>query len=114
MRAMRSALPIPGVMEWFVLFWATTVTMMREYREKAGVELKCVKYEDLQSKPREVITDLFNYLNIPPEFASLALQTMETDSQAGPFFDREKRVNFKAWTRTTDSVKKCSAILDMF
>ena len=114
LRAMRSVLPNPGVMEWFVLFWATTVAMMREYREKAGVEFKCVKYEDLQSKPREVITDLFKYLNIPPEFVSLALQTMEKDSQAGLFFDREKRVNFKAWTRTTDSVKKCNAILDMF
>lgn len=111
--AIRSALPDPGVMEWFVLFWATTITMMREYQQ-AGVKFKCLKYEQLQSNPREVITDLFSYLNIPTEHVSLALQTMDTDSQAGLFFDRENRDNSPVWNRTEESVRKCNSILRNF
>lgn len=111
--AMRSALPDPGVMEWFVLFWASTITMIREF-QGSGIKFKFLRYEDMQSKPSEVVEDLFSYLNIPIGHVELALQATEADSQAGLFFDRAKRKDNPVWIRTSESVWKCNAILNAF
>ena len=111
--AIRSALPDPGVMEWFVLFWASTITMVQE-QQRSGLKIKSIKYEDMQTEPAKVINEVFKYVDIPTNFVELGLEATEKDSQAGLHFDQQHRKKNPAWVRTSESVRKCNAVLSAF
>lgn len=111
--AVRSSQLTFNTFEWFILLWAVRVAMMQEFDESGG-KFKPIKYEMLIKDPRQVISDVFRYVNVPNELVEKALETMERDSQAGLFFSHVSLTNFKSWQRTDVSVKRCNTILKVF
>ena len=112
-KTIRSVMPGTGFVEWYVLLWAATVSMMKEFSD-AGIPIINIKYEDLQADPKLQVSNLFRMLSIPQEYVDRALQAMDQDSQAGMFLSLENRKKNKSWKRSDDSVERCNRILKAF
>lgn len=108
-----SVMPGTGFMEWYILLWAATITMMKEFSD-CGISIKYLKYEDLVANPAIEIRKLFKQLGIHEDFLEQAQLAMAHDSQDGMFLSLENRKKNKQWTRTDESMRKCNTILKAF
>ena len=113
LRILKTHKPQPNAFEWFVMLWAAKVSMMAQYR-RDGIKFKPLKYERLRKDTAGIVTELFQYLDIPLDLVEIALKTMEFDSQAGTFFSHEERVDHESWSRTPESDRRCNGILRDF
>ena len=112
-KAVRTSKLTFNTFEWFVLLWAIKITMIQEFEANGG-KFKPIKYESLMKNPREVISGVFDYVNVPKNFVETALKTMECDSQAGLFFSHKNRASFKSWQRSNETVQRCNDVLKVF
>ena len=112
--ALMAARPEPIGFEWFILLWASIMTVYKDFIRHGSAKFLKVKYEDLQADTRKVIERVFEYLNIHVENIKPALEATKTDSQDGLFLDWKHRMSNPSWVRTEESVKRCNTMLQYF
>lgn len=112
-KAIQAAKPHNSSFEWFVLLWATKVSIMLQHIQ-SGIKIKPAKYEDLQGDPKGTIRGVFDYLGLSSDLMDLAYAAMELDSQAGLFFSQQNRSALESWCRTEAAVERCNQMLKIF
>lgn len=99
--------------EWCVLKWAANIAAIQN-AQSDGHLIKCLQYGKLVSSPRELVKDLFNHLGISEDLLEVAMDSFQTDSQAGTYISQQKMSENKPWKRTKEVVEKCNGILEEF
>jgi len=56
---------------------------------ESGISMSALRYENLLSDPKQIITSIFNYCDLPESEISNACLAMEKDSQSGSNLSRE-------------------------
>jgi hypothetical protein len=71
-----------GFIGLFAIMWLSTMNRyMLLFRQ--GIPMRAVRYEDLTADPKQVVTSLFNYCDLPVAEVSHACQVFDRDSQLG-------------------------------
>lgn len=106
---------MPQGVEWVVFIWAAIIHAVTQ-SVRNGANIKAIKYEELKTNRREVITKVFRYVNVDVEHVDTACLALDVDSQEGSTLSKNSRTmrNAGEWKRTEDSVKRCNMLLEAF
>ncbi|MBE9041267.1 sulfotransferase domain-containing protein [Oscillatoriales cyanobacterium LEGE 11467] len=71
-----------------------------------SIPMQAIRYEDLRDRSREVISAIFEYLNIPTSEVEKACQVLTTDSQAGSMLANDKASRAKVTPQDTRDIRR--------
>jgi len=64
-----------------VFVWAIHCRKYIDLRQKEGIDIRAIKYEDLVERPVEAARAIFRFCDLPSEFAEKAVRALNKDSQ---------------------------------
>jgi len=73
------------------LNWISSIRTYCSFKSK-GLNLIAVKYEDLISDPRKLLSALFQYCDVPLDYIEKALETLIYDPQKGSVYQKQDGV----------------------
>ncbi len=99
---------------WTGFLCITWLSIMKAYSRlyRKGIAIKAVRYEDIISQPRELVSELFSYCGIPEACLEAGLKALERDSQAGTRLARSV-ARKKQWQMKDIKMEHVRIILEM-
>ena len=68
-------------MAFGVFVWAVHCRKYLDLRQKDGIRIRAIKYEDLVRHPVEATKTIFEYCGLPDELVDKAVTALQKDSQ---------------------------------
>jgi len=72
---------ISSALTFGVFFWAIHCRKYLDLRQKKGIDIRAIKYEDLVEHPVEATRAIFQFCNLPGELVEKAVKALNSDSQ---------------------------------
>ena len=98
--------------EWYVMTWSAINQRVQRLLGN-GMNMKCIKYEDMTSDMRSVIHSVFKHLKIDDELVPIAVSATKRNSQAGHSYTKRDKKD-TTWRGDKIAVDRCNQILRHF